>query len=246
MGNPLQLTSPVRRLLGRRYRAVVFALGTMSMLLITLVASLACWIALPWAFLGWSPTLVTSGSMTPVLTPGDVVMVRPARHDELAAHTVVLYDRPDTGPILHRIVAELPDGRFRTQGDANPSPDSEPVRMSDIRGVAVLAIPSVGQPSLWLHDGQIPLVVAAGLAVLVLVALAPRAFDPAFDPWAGTARISPVEILLGRAEGSPANRGGQTGSELLPDALRGVVLDRLAAQGTTVRLRAARLLEGLA
>src|SRR3712207_9285435 len=82
------------------------------------------WIVIPWAFLDWSPTLVTSGSMQPLVAPGDVVMIRPVEDDELAANTVVLYARPDTGRVLHRIVEELPDGRFITRGDDNTSADS--------------------------------------------------------------------------------------------------------------------------
>ena len=58
-------------------RPVLYGAGTVSMLMISMVSSLSLWIALPWAFLGWSPTLVTTGSMEPLVTPGDVVMIRP-------------------------------------------------------------------------------------------------------------------------------------------------------------------------
>ena len=40
-------------------RTVLYGAGTVSMLMISMVSSLSLWIALPWAFLDWSPTLVT-------------------------------------------------------------------------------------------------------------------------------------------------------------------------------------------
>ena len=230
---------------GKAWRTTLYTAGTVSMLVISMAASLLLWIGLPLAFLGWSPTLVTSGSMRPLVSPGDVVMIRPASPRDLAVNTVVLYDRPDTGRILHRIVEERPDGTFQTQGDANHSPDSEFVHRSDIRGVAVLAVPWIGRPSLWLYEGRFPLVVLSGLVLLTLLALAPRSFDPAFDPWGGVRRVNPAEVLLGRSSGSSSDRRSPPVPGLLPDAMRGLVLDRLAAQTAAAQRRTVLLLDGL-
>jgi signal peptidase I len=234
-------TSPSRTRAWRR--TALYAAGTGSMLVISMACSLVLWIALPWAFLGWSPTLVTSGSMRPLVSPGDVVMIRPARPADLAVNTVVLYDRPDTGRILHRIVELRRDGTVQTQGDANAVPDSEFVHRSDVRGVAVLAVPWIGRPSLWLYQRRIPVLVAAVVALLVALRLAPRSFDPAFDPWGGANRVNPAEVLLGRR--APSGAGSRSGSGLLPEAMRGVVLGRLAAQTRAAERRTAVLLEGL-
>lgn len=215
------------------------------MLVISMAASLLVWVALPWAFLGWSPTLVTSGSMEPLVAPGDVVMIRPTAPAELGPDTVVLYDRPDTGRVLHRIVDRLPDGTFRTQGDANADPDSTPVRAEDIRGAAVLAVPWVGRPSLWfVQERHLPLGASAAV-LMVVVALAPRSFDPAFDPWASARRVNPAEVLLGSAGGGRDDRPGPGGRRLLPEALHDLVLQRLDDQSTAAQRRTVHLLEGL-
>jgi signal peptidase I len=224
-------------------RTSLYVAGTGSMLVISMACSLVLWIALPWAFLGWSPTLVTSGSMRPLVSPGDVVMIRPAAPTDLAVNTVVLYDRPDTGRILHRIVEVRSDGTVQTEGDANASPDSELVHPSDVRGVAVLAVPWIGRPSLWVYQRRIPLLVVAGVALLAALRLAPRSFDPAFDPWGGANRVNPAEVLLGRRLAAAAEYRAGTG--LLPEAMRGVVLDRLAAQTQAAERRTAVLLDGL-
>jgi signal peptidase I len=143
-------TAPGKPAPGKTWqRTVLYGAGTISMLIISMASSLSLWIALPWGFLGWSPTLVTSGSMEPLVSPGDVVMIRPVTPEELLPNTVVLYDRPDTGRVLHRILEQMPDGTFRTGGDANAVPDSALVHLEDVEGAAVLAVPWVGRPALW-------------------------------------------------------------------------------------------------
>jgi signal peptidase I len=226
-------------------RTVLYGAGTISMLIISMASSLSLWIALPWGFLGWSPTLVTSGSMQPLVTPGDVVMIRPVSPEELLPNTVVLYDRPDTGRVLHRILEQLPDGTFRTGGDANAVPDSTFVHVEDIEGAAVLAVPWVGRPALWLAQGRYVLLGGAAVVLLVVLRLAPRSFDPAFDPWASGRRINPAEVLLGRSTGTPADRPASAGRRLLPATLHATVLERLAAQTAAAQRRTTTLLEGL-
>jgi signal peptidase I len=250
MGNPHQLTAAAGRRAGTSSgksvkRTVLYGAGTISMLFISMVSSLSLWIALPWAFLDWSPTLVTTGSMQPLVAPGDVVMVRPVAPEELTANTVVLFERSDGERVLHRIVEQMPDGSFRTQGDANDVPDSEFLHLDKIRGAAVLAVPWVGRPSLWLAQGNVLYLAAGAITAIVVLVLAPRSFDPAYDPWASGRRVNPAEVLLGRASGSAADRRGSAGRRLLPENLHGIVLDRLAAQTVAANRRTAHLLEGL-
>jgi signal peptidase I len=252
VGNPDQLTrrrrgtTTAERTTAKTWRrTVLYGAGTLSMLLISMVSSLSLWIALPFAFLHWSPTLVTSGSMEPLVSPGDVVMIRPVTPEELLPNTVVLYDRPDTGRVLHRILEQMPDGTFRTGGDANAVPDSAFVHLEDIKGAAVLAVPWVGRPSLWLAQGRYGLLGGGTAVLLVVLRLAPRSFDPAFDPWASGRRINPAEVLLGRSGGNPADRRASAGDHLLPVTLHATVLERLGAQSSAAQRRTAHLLEGL-
>jgi signal peptidase I len=245
VGNAHQLSRTVGVPAHARHRVALYAAGTVSMLVLSMTASLGLWIGLPWGLLGWSPTLIVSGSMEPLVSAGDVVMVRPVPTDELGTDTVVLYERPETGRVLHRIVAVLPDGSFRTQGDANDVADSAPVRPDDVRGVAVLAVPWVGRPSLWLRDGeQLPLA-ATGATLLLLLGLAPRAVDPAFDPWGSAQRVNPAEVLLGRTGRTAADRRTDGGSRLLAEDLHDLVHARLAGQSAAVSHRTTHLLEGL-
>ena len=241
MGNAHELTGGTQSERRTWGRTALYGAGTVSMLIISMATSLSLWIVFPWLFLGWTPTLVTSGSMEPLVAPGDVVMIRPVAVEELTPNTVVLYDRPDTGRVLHRILEQLPDGTYRTGGDANASPDSVFVHVEDVQGAAVLAVPWIGRPSLWLHEGRTVTLAVAGLALLVGLRLAPRAFDPAFDPWAAGGRVNPAEVLLGRM----GDQQGAINQRLLPESLHQLVHSRLAAQSRAAQQRTVQLVKGL-
>jgi signal peptidase I len=174
----------------------MYGAGTAATLALALWASLLLWIAIPWTVLDWSPTLVRSGSMEPVVSTGDVVLLQTVATPDIGPNTVVAF-RSGTGRTLHRVVDRTSDGRFVTQGDANPVPDSEPVRPADVEGAAVLVIPWIGQPAVWLADGHWPALALAAAALVLAVAVAPRAFDPRYDPWHGVQRTNPAELLLG-------------------------------------------------
>jgi hypothetical protein len=172
-------------------------------------------------------------------------MLRKVSAEELTPNSVVLYDTPGTGRVLHRILEQLPDGTFRTGGDANAVPDSTPVALDDIEGAAVLAVPWIGRPSLWLHQGQTLTLVVGGVALLIGLRLAPRAFDPAFDPWASGTRVNPAEVLLGRMGGRRGEGSSTAVARLLPESLHDLVHARLDAQSTAAQRRTVQLLEGL-
>jgi signal peptidase I len=135
-------------------------------MLMTIVASLAAWAVLPLVW-GWDAYTVMSGSMAPLVRPGDVVVAGPAAHpDRLKAGTVAVLApfRPGGPPVTHRIVDRLADGSYRTQGDANPVPDARLSRPDQIVGRARIVVPLVGLPQLRL-GGLAP---GAGLALIAV------------------------------------------------------------------------------
>jgi len=98
--------------------------------------------------LGWDLTVVTSGSMQPRISAGDVVAVRPLDGAPVRPGMVVLFDDGEGRPTLHRVLAVDPDGSIRTKGDANLEADSTPVRPSAVLGRAVMVVPHLGHPAL--------------------------------------------------------------------------------------------------
>jgi hypothetical protein len=94
--------------------------------------------------LGWTPVAITSGSMAPLIRPGDVVVLDPDA--EIAPGSVVTVDR-GPGRVTHRVVSQRADGTWLTRGDANASADREPVHPEDVVGVGRLVVPVIGYPA---------------------------------------------------------------------------------------------------
>ncbi|MDP9814800.1 signal peptidase I [Spirilliplanes yamanashiensis] len=137
----------------------------------TAVLSLFVWTLLPLA-VGWSPSVVLTGSMLPSIQPGDIVVAAPLDEGEQAAPGHVLRFVDPSRPsryLLHRVVRVNEDGTYVTRGDANRSEDTAPVPPANVTGIARLRVPLVGLPVVWLHERDyLPL----GLAVVALFAAA--------------------------------------------------------------------------
>jgi signal peptidase I len=85
--------------------------------------------------------IVQSGSMSPAVDAGDVIVCR-SPNSLLNPGDIVTYQHEDK-LITHRIVEILPDG-LRTQGDANEEPDPWIVPQGAVRRVAWFRIRYLG------------------------------------------------------------------------------------------------------
>ena len=121
------------------------------------------------------PMIVLSGSMVPVMLPGDMIVVRSIDSNELAVGDVIAFkdpgDRPNT-LITHRIIS-LEEGEeriFKTKGDANNAEDDFNVPASKVVGRLIFVIPFVGYlPDALKHNKTIFLftvILPAGLLIL--------------------------------------------------------------------------------
>ncbi|MGI9607704.1 MAG: signal peptidase I [Acidimicrobiales bacterium] len=155
-----------RRALGRKnIRASLKPIASLlAWIHVYLLALLGAWIVIVMLTTGWAPIIVTTGSMTPTLRPGDVVMVDDHPDDGLLGQrTVITFESPggDGELITHRVFETLPAAElYITKGDANQSPDSDRVSPTQVRGVARLVVPLVGLPVVWTQEGNIAAVVA--------------------------------------------------------------------------------------
>ena len=130
------------------------------------------------ALFGWRTTVVVSGSMTPGVRPGDVVVAVPA--SGAAPGTVVLVENPAAPGklLLHRLVAYQSDGRMILKGDANRDRDSTPVPPANLRGVAKLRIPGVGLPVFWYRNHEYLPTAAALIMIGILLLWRPQRRRP--------------------------------------------------------------------
>lgn len=140
---------------------------------LTLTGSLIIWAIFP-LLLGWTPTVVISGSMEPRIAVGDIIFADPMGQSELKQtvmlKNVLLAEDPNKSGklVTHRVVEILHDGEaFITKGDANVSNDSTPVPVKNVLGIEKLRVPYIGIPVFALQSGNL---VIPGLFVISLIA----------------------------------------------------------------------------
>jgi signal peptidase I, archaeal type len=93
--------------------------------------------------------IVLSGSMTPLMLPGDVAIAKSVDPNELIVGDILTFRDPGGKPniyITHRIIALKEDKElmFKTKGDANNAEDDFNVTASKAVGKLVFVIPFVG------------------------------------------------------------------------------------------------------
>ncbi len=151
--------------------------------LFLVLAVLAVLIVVPRVAGAESYTVLT-GSMSPGIQPGDLVVVKPVAADQVAIGSVVTYQlvSGQSEVVTHRVVGISigTDGsqRFVTQGDANNAPDAEPVRPVQLRGVLWYTVPLLGYLNMVIN-GQLHMV----LLVLAVTALLGYAAAMLFGAW---------------------------------------------------------------
>lgn len=160
---------------GRVARALVPCSVFAARTYLNIFLAAALWILVPVLF-GWQPLLITSGSMSPAIEPGDIVVTSPQGDAVLPQGAVITYHDPGGADrvVTHRVIGYTEGGEYRTKGDANPTPDSSPVPQDAILGFARLLVPFVTRPIIWARDGQLLQVAAWFAATLLAIYAATR------------------------------------------------------------------------
>ena len=169
---------------GRRERitrATRFYFGLLGLFVVYVTMLLALSAVAPVTGLGWTSAVLTSGSMSPPIRTGDVVVASPHDGRGLAPGTVVVFsDR--AGLVTHRIESINPDGSYLTKGDANSQPDSTPLRPEQVIGVGRLLVPLIGLPLVWYWAGAWGELAVWAAGTLLALWLARYALLEKYDP----------------------------------------------------------------
>jgi len=115
---------------------------------IALIGLIAVWSST--GLLGFTPTIIASGSMQPSLNPGDITIIISVPPATIKIGDIIQYQTADA-PTIHRAIDKYEAGGslwFITQGDANNAPDN-PVNERNVMGKAVLTIPQLGWVSIY-------------------------------------------------------------------------------------------------
>jgi signal peptidase I len=94
--------------------------------------------------------VVLTGSMTPTINPGDVVVSTSPSRLKPHVGSVVIYtgkkfDGSTVASFAHRIVGGDAVNGFTMKGDNNPDADVQKPKLADIEGVVFLTIPFLGK-----------------------------------------------------------------------------------------------------
>lgn len=109
---------------------------------------------------GYSQYIVTSGSMEPVFSAGDMILVRNEKSYELG--DIVTFHDPAGQTVTHKIVGSV-EGQFITQGVANNTEDDDLLPPERIIGKLQVVVPGAG----WVMN-----FLRTPLGILILVAAA--------------------------------------------------------------------------
>ena len=94
--------------------------------------------------------VVLTGSMTPTINPGDVILTTPPTNITPKIGSIVAYvgrrfDGTAVGVFSHRIIGGNAQTGFIVKGDSNPEPDTQKPKIPDITGVVIFVIPLIGK-----------------------------------------------------------------------------------------------------
>lgn len=149
--------------------------------LTTILVALAVLLAVALAgvrLVGLQPYTVLSGSMEPTYHVGSLIYVKSVDYTKLEAGAPITFMLDESTVATHRIIEVVPDEedptvlRYRTQGDANESPDGSLVHYKNVIGSPVFTIPYLGYVANYIQNPPgTYIAIAAGAILLLLVFL---------------------------------------------------------------------------
>lgn len=117
--------------------------------------------------IGWRPYTVLTGSMRPIIQPGDVVMDRPIGITDAHVGDVVTFSDPTRqGKLVTHRIRSITRGpvetAVETRGDANNASERWTIKTKDRVGKVVYVIPKVGHAANAIRN-------PAGILLLVVI-----------------------------------------------------------------------------
>ena len=94
--------------------------------------------------------VVLTGSMSPTINPGDIVLLAAPNKiepkvGEITAYTGRRFSGEAVGLFTHRIIGGNSSDGFIMKGDGNAAPDVQRPKLNDINGVVFFVIPFIGK-----------------------------------------------------------------------------------------------------
>jgi signal peptidase I len=140
-----------------------------ALLLLVLAGAVAGWGAV---LAGYRPLVVRSGSMSPTIQTGDLVLSRLVHPGDIAVDDVVTFrDQSRSNELVtHRVLSVRREGRryaFVTRGDANTGVERWAIDDRGTVGLVAVTVPKAGYVLTWLgtRPVRVTLIVVAALVL---------------------------------------------------------------------------------
>lgn len=154
----------MKRFLSISLRVLLYALIAVMLLVTSLsLISRAQGADIP-RVLGFGQVVVITGSMSPAVEAGDLLIIREQAQYQ-AGDIITFADRNSL--VTHRLI-DFVDGKAITKGDANNAQDA-PLDPNNIRGKMVLRVPQAGRLVLFMRSSQGMLLLVGALLIILFI-----------------------------------------------------------------------------
>lgn len=151
-------------------------IGNIASILLTveaifLVAILVVAIVLP--NFGITPYGVLSGSMRPIINPGDIVLIDKNAVNDVREGDVIAFELATGDICTHRVNDISETGEITTKGDANHDVDAAKITTNQVIGKEIMVIPRLGDAYTLMTENR-PMFLAFILSLTCLLLLLTR------------------------------------------------------------------------
>lgn len=115
--------------------------------------------------IGYRNFTILTGSMEPVIKPGDIVIIKKVNPAKIKENDIITY-KLDATYITHRVI-KIKDGNFITKGDNNNIEDSIPVSGEQVVGIEKVLIPKLGYFIAFISRTAVKAILVSILCVLI-------------------------------------------------------------------------------
>lgn len=122
------------------------------------------------SFLGYKFFVVLTGSMSPTIEVGDLVIVKETEPEAISVGDVITYSVGNDNVVTHRVkdIVEEERLQFVTQGDANNVEDMNPVKHEDLVGKVMYHLGGVGAKVQFIQEN---IIIIVGLFIAIMASI---------------------------------------------------------------------------
>jgi signal peptidase len=117
---------------------------------------------------GYRAYVIHTGSMSPQLVPGDLIIDRPAG-GQYGVGDVITFRHPNTSDRVTHRIAQIASAGIHTKGDANRTVDASTIPLDDVEGVVDWRLPGFGYALVFLQQPTGLASIVVGLIGLILL-----------------------------------------------------------------------------